>query len=235
MKGRKAYKKDPRVARYIQAIGQKIKRIREKMGYSQEQWAQELGISQAQVSKFEKGEDFPTIPLLRQLKEKYGVDLNVLLDPNPDVLEISSHPIPFYRVGFSAGNGEIINDEEILPEPIAVSEAFVRNLFRTSPGGLVLFPVVGNSMEPTIPDGSIAVVKKMEFENTFFEGAVYALIYDNELFVKRLRKRKTPDGIEWKLISDNPEYEPIVFVADETTDIRFEIIGRVVGFLKSLA
>ncbi|WP_314978337.1 LexA family transcriptional regulator [Campylobacter rectus] len=52
------------------------------------------------------------------------------------------------------------------------------------------------------------------------EGAIYVCRYDNELLVKRFKKRP-----HFALISDNRAYEPIKI----EEDLSIEILGRVVG------
>ena len=52
------------------------------------------------------------------------------------------------------------------------------------------------------------------------EGAIYVCRYDNELLVKRFKKRP-----HFALISDNRDYEPIKI----EEDLSIEILGRVVG------
>ena len=52
------------------------------------------------------------------------------------------------------------------------------------------------------------------------EGAIYVCRYDNELLVKRFKKRP-----HFALISDNRAYEPIKI----EEDVSIEILGRVVG------
>ena len=62
--------------------------------------------------------------------------------------------------------------------------------------------VKGDSMEPTIKDGSIIVIKKDE---DIPDGRIGAFIVDNASFVKRIYRSKS----ETQLVSDNRAYPPI--------------------------
>ena len=60
------------------AIG---RRIRETRGFdlTQEEFARQLGISQSQLSKYERGLVPPAADVLIQLKKKFGVSIDWLL------------------------------------------------------------------------------------------------------------------------------------------------------------
>ncbi|MGB8181856.1 MAG: short-chain fatty acyl-CoA regulator family protein, partial [Stellaceae bacterium] len=61
-------------------LGQKIRRLRQERGLSQQQMAAELGISASYLNLIEHDERPVTVSLLLKLGEKYGVDLNTLTD-----------------------------------------------------------------------------------------------------------------------------------------------------------
>ena len=61
-------------------LGQKIRRLRQERGLSQQQMAAELGISASYLNLIEHDERPVTVSLLLKLGETYGVDLNVLTD-----------------------------------------------------------------------------------------------------------------------------------------------------------
>ncbi|MGH6994811.1 MAG: helix-turn-helix domain-containing protein [Stellaceae bacterium] len=61
-------------------LGQKIRRLRQDRGLTQQQMAAELGISASYLNLIEHDERPVTVSLLLKLGEKYGVDLNALTD-----------------------------------------------------------------------------------------------------------------------------------------------------------
>lgn len=89
-----------------------------------------------------------------------------------------------------------------------------------SPDKMVFMDVVGDSMEPGIRDGDLALV-----DQGFLEPAskmILAVGYEDVIFLKRLQRH----GSGYVLLSDNPSYAPIEVAGDELGS--FRIIGRVV-------
>ena len=62
----------------IAAIGRRLRQVR---GFetSQVEFAERLGISQSQLSKYERGQAAPTAQVLRRLKDSFGVSVDWLL------------------------------------------------------------------------------------------------------------------------------------------------------------
>lgn len=84
----------------------------------------------------------------------------------------------------------------------------------------VILPARGDSMEPTIMNGSPMLVdtSKTEIQNGF----IYVISVANDLLVKRVRRRL--DG-RIDLISDNRAYDPETLDAASLAQLR--VIGRV--------
>lgn len=61
-------------------MGQKIKQLRYKAGMTQEQLAEQMGVSAQSVSKWETGASMPDISLLPILAETFGVSIDELFD-----------------------------------------------------------------------------------------------------------------------------------------------------------
>ena len=61
-------------------MGQKIKQLRYKAGLTQEQLAEQMGVSAQSVSKWETGASMPDISLLPILAETFGVSIDELFD-----------------------------------------------------------------------------------------------------------------------------------------------------------
>jgi transcriptional regulator with XRE-family HTH domain len=61
-------------------IGKLIKNIREKNNLTQSELANQLGVTYQAVSKWENGKNIPDIAILKEISEKYHVDINELLD-----------------------------------------------------------------------------------------------------------------------------------------------------------
>lgn len=82
----------------------------------------------------------------------------------------------------------------------------------------------GDSMEPTLKDGSIAFIDRSVTDIS--KDGIFIAATTAGLFVKRIRKRM--DG-NIELISDNQAYSPEILTPNE-----IEIVGKVVGTIESL-
>jgi transcriptional regulator with XRE-family HTH domain len=60
-------------------IGQNISQIRKVLKISQSTMAKELGTSQVQLSRYEKGDRTPDGDFLLKIKNKYQIDINWLI------------------------------------------------------------------------------------------------------------------------------------------------------------
>ncbi|EOH3683822.1 helix-turn-helix transcriptional regulator [Campylobacter lari] len=124
--------------------------------------------------------------------------------------------IPFYKdSSASAGFGSINYENSV--QHIPFNKQDLRLMFNIQ-GFLKIgiIPVIGDSMHPTIKEGEMIVFQD---DGSMIEGGIYVIEHQNEVFVKRLRKRPL------SLISDNENYPPITIEENE----EIKIIGRVVG------
>ena len=146
--------------------------------------------------------------------------------PDPDVSPIQSAPgwhdedyesVRHYEsedVGLAAGTGTFA-DQEPVPSEVKFRTSWLRE-HHLRAKDLFLVDVSGNSMEPTICDGDVALVD--ETHTSPRSGKIYALRTGDGPLVKRVRKRDH----RWWADSDNEEYEP------QPLDDRARIMGRVV-------
>lgn len=125
--------------------------------------------------------------------------------------------VPFYIGCFASAGLGSTNYEPMTRQHIPFSKQELQSMFNIQ-GFLKLgiIPVIGDSMHPTIKEGEMIVFQD---DGSIIEGAIYVVEYQNETFVKRLKKRPLC------LISDNKEYPPIEIGSAE----EIKIVGRVVG------
>ncbi|MEW5772976.1 MAG: S24 family peptidase [Thermodesulfobacteriota bacterium] len=89
-----------------------------------------------------------------------------------------------------------------------------------TPERMVLMDVSGNSMEPEIKEGDTVLVD--QGQQAVMAGSIYAVGVEDTVMVKRLEKR--PGTLV--LVSDNPDYDPVLLRGDELANVR--LIGKVV-------
>lgn len=188
----------------------KIKQLREMRRLTQEQVANAIGIKRVTYSHYETGKRNPNIDVLKNLSVFYGVPLQYLLGEKAQVQPnqipvLSSVPadIPF----------EAIKDIE---EYIDIHHCFFKH------EGLFALRVQGDSMEPDILQGDIAIVEKQEFADS---GDIAVIrVNNNDVTLKRIKI--TQDGI--MLIPYNKAYYPTFFSQEQINQLPVTIIGKVI-------
>lgn len=214
----------------MKTFAQKIDELLKEKGINTIQLADILGVSQSLVSQWQLGQK-QAKRSLGQLAKFSGYPIEYFLNneietPNQIAKSIKDDKndeatiyVPFFKdgvvsAGFGAENGDL-GDPDMLP----FKPEDLRIMFNVSPKARIgIIPCFGNSMEPTIMESDLVVFCHDGQEA--IEGAIYVCRYDNELLVKRFKKRPY-----FALISDNKDYEPI----EIAEDLNIEILGRVVG------
>jgi len=128
----------------------------------------------------------------------------------------------FSDVRASAGGGAFNFDEDY--EVLSIDKTIMQSITPSFSNTIEAINVDGESMEPTLQDGSIVFIDR-EQTNINKDGIFIARTTAG-LFIKRIRQRA--DGMI-ELISDNKAYSPEIITADEV-----EIVGRVIGNVESL-
>ena len=128
--------------------------------------------------------------------------------------------IPRYNVQASAGNGALVEHEQIV-EFLAFSERYLRETVHTPPGNLLTIEARGDSMEPTIRDGDLMLID-VSPDQPLETGKLYVIRVAEELQVKRLQHR-LDGGVA--VLSDNPRYAPELIPRADLENLH--ILGRV--------
>ena len=191
-------------------IGEKIKFLRQQKSITQVQLAKNLNLSQQAISHYETGRAIPSIDVLKVLADYFGVTVDYFLTDKPgqsevDFVDVKFKTVPLYSAPVSAGNGVFPDEVYIVGEVKAISDNVDYAV-----------KVVGDSMEPVAPEGSILFVKK---QNYAFNGDMIVCTYDGWVYVKWYIKKD--DKI--MLLSENQSYSPIIVEPDD----RFIIHGVV--------
>ena len=73
-------------------INLNLKRLRQQHQYTQEQLAEQLGVSRQVIAKWEKGESTPDLPFCMKLAELYDVTLDNLVSYNEEDIGLAVPP-----------------------------------------------------------------------------------------------------------------------------------------------
>lgn len=96
-------------------------------------------------------------------------------------------------------------------------------------GGLVAFPISGNSMDPIINDSDIVVSREIAGVHEIKDNKIYAVKHNGSVWVKYVQRILNEKGrvTHLKLISANHlEYDPFIEEVNEYTRL-YEVIRRV--------
>lgn len=199
-------------------VGSKIKSLREKHGWDQDVLADKLDISRVSVSRYENGSRKANQDMLFKLADVFNVSINEFF-PYPDnikPLKSKTKKVPI--LGTIACGDPITADENI--------EGYRETIADLLPSGTVFYlKAKGQSMEPTIPNGSYVLIRE---QPTVEDGEIAAVLVDNDS--EATLKRVKHQGNIVMLMPDNHEYDPII-LSDNYTG---RIIGKAVRFVADL-
>ena len=189
--------------------------------------AAELGIPQTTFATMKKRNSIPFREVM-EFSARMKISINWLFfDQSAEMLIEETNR--FFQVRYfsdiraSAGGGAEVFDEDY--DLLSVDKAIMRNMIGFSENREIeAIHVDGESMQPTLQDGSIVFVDRAQ--TNINKDGIFIASTTAGLFIKRIRQRA--DGMI-ELISDNKAYSPELLTPDEVT-----IVGRVVGNIESL-
>ncbi len=129
--------------------------------------------------------------------------------------------LPLYSVQGGAGEGAVVNTEEV-EDLLAFKREWITRELRSSPDDLSLIYVRGESMVPTLNPGDVILIERSR--GAPVSDGIYVIRMGEAILVKRLQF--LPDS-ELMVTSDNAAYQPFRVSLREAGE-EFSIIGRVV-------
>jgi repressor LexA len=192
-----------------------LKQLRKKLGITQAELAAKMGITQQAVGRWETGAASPDAATLVELAKMFRTSVDVLLGYENNRAASNSPPesgmvmVPIIGT-VKAGYGALAFEEDYGAE-----YANVRN-----EDNYFYLLVKGDSMEPRIRDGDLALVHK---QPTLDDGDLGVIVFnDGEGTLKLFRRR----GNSIILQAFNNAYKPIVISGDNLNSVY--IAGKVV-------
>ena len=139
----------------------RIKELRLKHGYTQKQMADYLIVDKSRISKWENDITYPSHDLIEKLANLFNVSVDYLLgyseNPNRDTLPTATVKIPLLG---NIAAGQPIEAIENVEDYVYISEDMSRH------GTYFALKVKGNSMEPRIYEGDIAIIRHQSTVNS---------------------------------------------------------------------
>ena len=195
---------------------QRLKQLRKEMGLSQKSLSEHLGVTQQAVGKWETGRSSPDPATLARLAGLLGTSADYLLgiseqpaEPAAPSLPYAESPIPVIGT-VRAGYGSLAFEEDYGVEYACVKD----------PANYFYLVVKGDSMEPRIQDGDLALVHR---QPTLENGDLGVMVFgEGEGTLKKYIQR----GNAVILQPFNPAYEEKVIRGEELNQLF--IAGKVV-------
>jgi len=203
------------VAKYV---GAQIRKYRKLKKLTQKELGFMIGVKHNTISGYESGTNEPEQNVLFAIADVLGISINDLFPSPTNVTPVTPEFVRIPVLGTIAC-GEPILAEENVTEYIYMPKE------RLPGGKLFYLRAKGSSMEPTIPDGSLVLIRE---QPNVEHGAIAAVLVngDTEATLKRIKRQ----GDLIILMPDNPEFEPIVVTKDNPA----RIIGRAVQVTQML-
>ena len=207
-------------------IGTQIKRLRKERKYTQAHLAELLGTKPTTVASWEQGRNKPLMDKVQKMSIIFGVPISEIIGGEESNLPSNIiYPEGLKRVTLPI-IGEIACGDPITAEENI--EGYTEVIFdkKVPSGPLFALHCKGHSMEPTIPDGSMVVIKS---QPTVEDGEIAAVLVDNdsEATLKRIKHQ----GDLIMLMPDNKEYDPIILDKDHPG----RIVGKAIRYTASLS
>lgn len=206
------------------SLGENIRRLRLARDWTLDDLSERSGVDRGTISALENRRSRRS-EFAPQLARAFGMTVEELQSgmAPPKPLDLAAVPdlteIPRVRFKLSAGvSGYAVEPEDGNGKPIYFRADWF-SLHGYRPERLFAVRVVGTSMEPTLWDGDLVVINTDRVDPR--DGVAFALNYEGELVIKRLRR----DSGEWLATSDSSDQRR--FAPKRCTE-DVQIIGEVV-------
>lgn len=197
-------------------VAKRIEKIAEEKGISGAELARRMGTDRSTITRYYKG------------------DRKISMDEIPKFAEVLKVDVIELLLGYDVKNVSLLSERKIaIPvlgpiacgDPILAKENIESYIYKPADslpsGDMFALQAKGDSMEPSIPNGAIVLLRAQpEVEN----GEIAAVLVngDEEATLKRIRKE---NGFIW-LVPDNPKHE----LKQISEDYPARIIGKAISY-----
>ncbi|HEV8084388.1 MAG TPA: LexA family transcriptional regulator [Chitinophagaceae bacterium] len=196
--------------------GQNLKYLRKLRGWTQEEFANKLGIKRSLIGAYEEERAEPRIDVLEIVGDIFKVTLDELLLRDLTETKGSSYLAKRRQLKMMSAERNIIH---FVPVKAAagylagyadsefIDELNTFTLPMLSGGNYRAFEIIGDSMMPT-PSGSIIVGEKIEDIENLKSNTAYIVVSNSEGIVYKRVIKSNKNKNKITLVSDNPAYQP---------------------------
>lgn len=210
----------------MSVAGLNLKYLRKLRGWTQEEFANKVGIKRSLVGAYEEERADPRIDVLEIVGDIFKLSLDDLLLKDlsntggsylskrrqQKMMSADRNIIHFVPVKAAAGYLAGYADTEF------IDELNTFTLPMLSGGNYRAFEIIGDSMLPT-PSGSIIVGEKVESMDDVKNNMAYIVVSRNEgiVYKRIVRNNKVKNKIT--LVSDNPQFQPYQVNTDDVVEL----------------
>lgn len=206
--------------------GQNLKYLRKLRGWTQEEFANRLGIKRSLVGAYEEERADPRLDVLERVADLFRLTLDELLLKDLSntggtylskrrqmkMATAERNVIHFVPVKAAAGYLTGYADSEF------IDELNTFTLPMLAPGNYRAFEIIGDSMLPT-PSGSIIVGEKLDdIESVKFNQAYIVVSRSEGIVYKRIVKNPKVKN-KLTLVSDNPQFQPYQINSEDVVEL----------------
>lgn len=212
-------KEDITITRQRKVLAENIQKHLDGRGINQTTMAKDLDLAETTVSSWMKAKRYPGLKNLQLMADYFNVKRSDLTDERPsNLIPVSPQTVPVPVLGKIACGDPILAVENI-------KEYRYESPDMLPSGKSFYLEASGDSMEPTIPDGSFVLIREQP-EVEYGEIAAVLVNGNEEATLKRIRKQ----GDTVILMPDNPSHEPFIVTEDNPA----KIIGKAIRFTQDL-
>jgi transcriptional regulator with XRE-family HTH domain len=207
--------------------GQNLKYLRKLRGWTQEEFANKLGIKRSLLGAYEEERADPRLEVLEIISNMFKVTLDELLRTDLGetkgsnylakrrqlkMMSADRNLIQFVPVKAAAGYLAGYADSEF------IDELNTFTLPMLAGGNYRAFEIIGDSMMPT-PSGSVIVGEKVENLDEAKTNMAYIVVSKSEGIVYKRIVKSNRNKNKITLVSDNPAYQPYQVNAEDILEM----------------
>ena len=210
----------------MSVAGQNLKYLRKLRGWTQEEFANKLGIKLSLIGAYEEERADPRLDVLEIIADMFKLSLDELFLKDlsntgssylakrrqQKMMSADRNIIHFVPVKAAAGYLAGYADTEF------IDELNTFTLPMLSGGNYRAFEIIGDSMMPT-PSGSIIVGEKVDSLEDIKNNMPYIVVSRNEGIVYKRVVKNNKAKNKLTLVSDNPQYQPYQVNADDVVEL----------------
>jgi len=201
-------------------LAKNIQALLDEKNVIQTDMARNLKIPETTVSSWLNGKKYPRIGNIQKMADYFGVLKSAITEERPtNLTEVSPATVKIPILGTIACGDPILAEQNFKGYRYESPDTLPR-------GNLIYLEAKGDSMEPTIPNGSYVLIREQS-EVEYGEIAAILVNGESEATLKRVKKQ----GTIVMLVPDNPRYSPYIITKDNPA----RVIGKAIRFTQDLS